>query len=152
MSDELRKLRDQVYDLAIDEDPILTDEEWYEELWKLLDPVIDARAHRATEALPTAADVNRTLVEYQRAKQEKWRSEQGEIHTHNAGEYRDPSTGQTVEEHRFSFEGSTGQLAKHLIREHHLPPSNVQEWAGGLTQGDWTSLDELHRDAHKREA
>lgn len=44
---ELRKLREAVYDLATDEDEVLTDEAWYERLWELLDPVIDARAHRA---------------------------------------------------------------------------------------------------------
>lgn len=44
---ELRKLREAVYDLATAEDEVLTDEQWYDRLWKLLDPVIDARAGEA---------------------------------------------------------------------------------------------------------
>lgn len=71
--------------------------------------------------------------------------------THDAGEYRDPSTGEVdVEAHRFTFEGSTGLLARHLIHDHGVPPRSVVHWSGGLTQGDWTALDELHRDAHRK--
>lgn len=57
---------------------------------------------------------------------------------------------ETVEQHRFSFEGSTTQLASHLVRDHGLAIDNVQEWSGGLTQGDWNILDVLHRDAHRK--
>lgn len=55
-----------------------------------------------------------------------------------------------IEMHRFSFEGSTSQLATHLVRDHGLTIDNVREWSGGLTQGDWTALDVLHRDAHRK--
>lgn len=47
---ELRKLREAVYDLATSDDEVHTDEEWYERLWELLDPVIDARAERQLAA------------------------------------------------------------------------------------------------------
>lgn len=74
---ELRKLREAVYDLATDEDEVLTDEAWYERLWELLDPVIDARAERQ---LAVALNAWRDL---------------DDVPTHDAGEYRDPSTGET---------------------------------------------------------
>lgn len=46
---ELRKLRQAVADLATD--PVSrTDEEWYDELWELLEPVIDVRAERQWDA------------------------------------------------------------------------------------------------------
>lgn len=64
---ELRKLRDAVWGLMNDGyGRGLSDEEWYDRLWKLLDPVIDARAGQALADVPT----------------------------HDAGEYRDPSTGE----------------------------------------------------------
>lgn len=50
MSD-VRKLREAVYDLATDDDTAeLGDEAWYDKLWELLDPVIDARAEKALGA------------------------------------------------------------------------------------------------------
>lgn len=46
-STSLGELRYAVYCLTVDNYVKRTDEEWYERLWELLDPVIDARAHRA---------------------------------------------------------------------------------------------------------
>jgi hypothetical protein len=118
MSDELRDLRAAVYNLATADWIKRTDEEWYDELWRLLDPVVDARAGHA-------------------------------LNTHDAGDYRDPDTGRTeVEAHRFSFEGSTSDLARHLVKDHHAGLGLVEPHAGGFTQGDWTALDDLHRNAH----
>jgi hypothetical protein len=54
MSDELRDLRAAVYNLATADWIKRTDEEWYDELWKLLDPVIDARAERQLNAAVNA--------------------------------------------------------------------------------------------------
>lgn len=118
---ELRKLRDAVYDLATDDGEVLDDEAWYDRLWELLDPVVDARAHRALDAP-----------------------------THDAGEYRDPDTGGVVdvEAHRFTFEGSTTLLARHLVDEHDALPGAVEPYAGGLSQGAWVALDDLHCAAH----
>lgn len=75
---EIKKLREAVYDLATDEDLVLDDEEWYNKLWELLDPVIDARAARSLAAVPT----------------------------HDAGEYRDPETGQPTAAEASSPRGS----------------------------------------------
>lgn len=101
---ELRKLREAVYNLATDEDEVLTDEVWYDQLWELLDPVIDARAERQlAAAVNTVADETRDpatgqptsteapsprgsmtfaqaealLVEYQREKLERQARERG---------------------------------------------------------------------------
>lgn len=53
-----------------------------------------------------------------------------------------------VEAHRFSFEGSTSLLARHLIHDHGVPPGQVVQWSGGLTKGDWTAFDDMHRVKH----
>lgn len=53
------------------------------------------------------------------------------------------------EEHRFSFEGSTSLLATHLVEEHGLSESSVADYRGGLTQGHWSALDDLHIKAHE---
>lgn len=74
MSD-VRKLREAIYDLATDDDTAeIGDEAWYDKLWELLDPVIDARVERQLTPTPDPEPV----------------------HTHNAGEYRDPETGDVV--------------------------------------------------------
>lgn len=44
---EIRKLREAVNDLADISTAELGDEAWYDKLWELLDPVIDARAEKA---------------------------------------------------------------------------------------------------------
>ena len=124
-SDELSDLRLAVRNLSLDADEAgMDDEAWYDRLWILLDPVIDARAYRALA-----------------------------IHTHDAGEYRDPSTGEVLdrelEAHRFSFEGSTTLLARHLVDEHDVLLGAVEPYAGGLSQGAWIALDDLHKGAHR---
>lgn len=61
MSDELSVLRRAVQDLATD--PVCrTDEEWYDELWVLLDPVIDARAERQLAAAKDLTQVSPTSL------------------------------------------------------------------------------------------
>jgi len=60
--DELRKLRASVYNLSARDWIKLTDEEWYEELWKLLDPVVDARIERSQQALDDALARKRKLA------------------------------------------------------------------------------------------
>lgn len=56
-----------------------------------------------------------------------------------------------LERHRFSFEGATSLLARHLIDEHGAAPLSVSPWCTGLSQGDWVALDDLHQEAHARE-
>lgn len=53
-----------------------------------------------------------------------------------------------LERHRFSYEGSTTLLARHLIEDHGVPESALAQWSGGLTQGDWIALDNVHHSAH----
>lgn len=53
-----------------------------------------------------------------------------------------------LERHRFSFEGATGQLARHLVKDHGVPASTVSRWDSGLDQGSWIALDDLHQEAH----
>lgn len=55
-----------------------------------------------------------------------------------------------VEAHRFSFEGSTSQLAQHLVEAHDVLPGAVEPYAGGLSQGAWVTLDDMHGEAHAR--
>lgn len=50
MVSDIRKLRDAVNDLADVSTAELDDEAWYNRLWELLDPVIDARAGQALGA------------------------------------------------------------------------------------------------------
>lgn len=47
---EIRRLREAVNDLADVSTAELDDEAWYDRLWQLLDPVIDARAERQLAA------------------------------------------------------------------------------------------------------
>lgn len=55
MSD-LGKLRERIRALALDADEAgLDDEDWYDRLWELLEPVIDARAELAHRGLAQAA-------------------------------------------------------------------------------------------------
>jgi hypothetical protein len=54
MSDELRRLREQVAALASEPEAVsLDDETWYDRLWELLEPVIDSRAELALRGLTT---------------------------------------------------------------------------------------------------
>lgn len=69
---ELRKLREAINDLADVSTAELDDEAWYDRLWELLEPVIDARSELAL------AGIKESLLPL-----------------HDAGEYRDPSTGET---------------------------------------------------------
>lgn len=48
---EIRRLREAVNDLADISTAELDDEAWYERLWTLLDPVIDARIERTQQAV-----------------------------------------------------------------------------------------------------
>lgn len=64
--------------------------------------------------------------------------------------YRKWKRKRDIEMHRFSFEGSTTQLALHLTSAHNVPEDIIFENSGGLTQGDWTALDILHREAHRK--
>jgi hypothetical protein len=57
-----------------------------------------------------------------------------------------------LEQHRFSYEGSTGQLAQHLVDDHGVPETTVSRWSNGLDQGSWSALDGLHREEHAKEA
>lgn len=56
MSDELRKLREAVYDLATDGTEVLDDEAWYDRLWELLEPVTDARSELVLRGLTKDVD------------------------------------------------------------------------------------------------
>ncbi len=141
---EIGKLRQAVYNLATDDVVRRTDEEWYDRLWELLDPVIDTRAERA---LATAQAV---MPDWTSDDDDDDDDDDQQLHVHDAGEYRDPNTGEVdVEAHRLSFEGSTSQLAQHLIDNHNVPAGALAQWRNGLTQGDWTSLDIIHRAAHE---
>lgn len=174
MSD-IRKLREAVNALADISTAELGDEAWYDKLWELLDPVIDARAERQFTAAVNAVasktrDAERCPVTWNpgvwpyttrcvlNANHNNYLHHdrhgntftRNQPPTHDAGEYRDPSTGEVdVEAHRFTFEGSTGLLARHLIHDHGVPPRSVVHWSGGLTRGDWVTLDDLHRKAHE---
>lgn len=53
-----------------------------------------------------------------------------------------------LEAHRFSFEGSTSELARHVAEEHGANALLLKDHAAGMTQGDWAVLDDLHRAAH----
>jgi len=121
----------------------MDDEAWYDRLWTLLDPVIDARAERQWNAAagpPVQLPPHRTIQGIR----------DRHITVHDAGEYRDPDTGEVdVEAHRFSFEGGTSLLARHLVDEHDVLPGTVEPYAGGLSQGAWIALDDLHRAAHQ---
>lgn len=57
-----------------------------------------------------------------------------------------------LERHRFSFEGATSLLARHLIDDHGAAPLSVSPWCTGLSQGDWAALDNLHQRAHESES
>ena len=49
---EIKQLREQLDDFVADADVVcLDDEAWYERLWTLLDPVIDARIERTQQAV-----------------------------------------------------------------------------------------------------
>lgn len=61
----------------------------------------------------------------------------------------EPYNERQLEAHRFSYEGSTSMLARHLVETHGLEQEAVQDYDGGLTQGHWIALDDLHVDAHK---
>lgn len=188
MSDELRKLRDAVYDLATDEDKVFTNEEWYDRLWELLEPVMDARAghtldvhdageyrdpstgepvqlppHRTIQGIRDSLDAAVNTVSDRKRDAERcpttwnpgvwpyttrcaWKAgHEGLRHVDRDGN----SWTETVEQHRFSFEGSTSQLADHLVAEHGLALGTVKRWRDGLTEGDWTALDDIHRAAHE---
>lgn len=142
MSDELRALREAVRDLATDDAEVLGDEAWYDRLWELLEPVVDARAERQWNAAagpPAQLPPHRTIHGIR----------DRHITVHDAGEYRDPATGEVdVEAHRFSFEGAASLLARHLVDDHRLPRDAVRRWENGLTQGEWALLDSMHRITH----
>lgn len=53
-----------------------------------------------------------------------------------------------LEEHRFSFEGATSLMARHLVDDHGVPATTISRWANGLDQGSWVALDDLHKEAH----
>lgn len=53
-----------------------------------------------------------------------------------------------LEEHRFSFEGATSMMARHLVDDHGVPATTISRWANGLDQGSWVALDDLHKEAH----
>jgi hypothetical protein len=157
MSD-ISKLRTAVWHMMHDTyDAGLSDDEWYDQLWTLLDPVIDARAERQL-----AAAVNSVSDEKRDAERcpATWNPGVWPYTTRcvwKAGHEglrhvdRDGNTyTETVEQHRFSFEASNRQLADHLVAEHGLTLNTVARWRDGLTQGDWTALDDLHRAAHER--
>lgn len=146
-SDELSDLRLAVRNLSLDADEAgMDDEAWYDRLWMLLEPVIDARAERQWNAAagpPVQLPPHRTIQGIR----------DRHITVHDAGEYRDPDTGEVdVEAHRFSFEGSTTLLARHLVNDHRAPRNTVRQWENGLSRGDWTSLDTIHRAAHETPA
>lgn len=171
---EIRKLREAVNDLADVSTAELDDEQWYDRLRMLLNPVINARAERQlTAAVNTVADETRDAarcpatwnpgvwpyttrcvetvnhgVKHVDRHGNTFSEEQ--LPTHDAGEYRDPSTGEVdVEAHRFTFEGSTTLLARHLVDAHDALFGAVEPYAGGLSQGAWVALDNLHRAAHE---
>lgn len=174
---KINEFRQRVHALLTEpETADLPDEEWYDRLWELLDPVIDARAERQfTAAVNSVSDrkrdaercpvtwnpgvwpyTTRCVAEANHGPNHLDRHGhtfvEEQLPTHDADEYHDPSTGEPidreVEAHRFSFEGSTTQLADHLVTEHGVPKEAVRQWRGGLTEGDWTALDTVHRAAH----
>lgn len=49
--------------------------------------------------------------------------------------------------HDGSFEGSTTLYAEHLVNDHGYTAAQVAPFKGGVSQGDWISLDHLHRTA-----
>lgn len=57
-----------------------------------------------------------------------------------------------LERHRFTFEGATSLLARHLIDDHGVKPLDVSPMCTGVSQGDWVALDNIHKAAHEREA
>ena len=61
----------------------------------------------------------------------------------------DATIKQVLEFHRFTFEGATGLLARHLVEVHGVDESKVSEWDGGMSQGDWIALDNIHQQVHK---
>lgn len=60
----------------------------------------------------------------------------------------EPYTARQLQAHRFSYEGATSALARHLVDTHALAEETVQDYDGGLTQGHWIALDDLHVAAH----
>jgi N-formylglutamate amidohydrolase len=49
--------------------------------------------------------------------------------------------------HDGSFEGSTTLYAEHLVNDHGFTEAQVAPFKGGAMQGDWNTLDRLHRAA-----
>lgn len=117
---EISEFRERMRDYVEGDQALLDDEEWWTQVTDLS-----------------------LLVLAERARVKRERAQDNPV-------YREWKRKRDVETHRFSFEGSTSQLAKHLVRDHSLAIDNVREWSDGLTQGDWTSLDVLHREAHRK--
>lgn len=49
--------------------------------------------------------------------------------------------------HDGGFEGSTKLYAEHLVTDHGYTEAQVSPYSSGVTQGDWSMLDRLHRHA-----
>lgn len=49
--------------------------------------------------------------------------------------------------HDGSFEGSTKLYAEHLVNDHGYTEAQVAPYKNSVMQGDWVSLDRLHRAA-----
>jgi hypothetical protein len=54
--------------------------------------------------------------------------------------------------HDDSFEGSTKLYAEHLVNDHGYTEAQVSPYKNGVTQGDWSMLDRLHRAARSLSA
>lgn len=159
---EIGEFRQRVHALLTEpETADLLDEEWWERLGDLLDQVYAARARakrerRRVAAVNTMPDKQRDVVRcpvtwnpgvWPFTTRCVWKAgHEGLKHV----DRNDNAYTETVEQHRFSFEGSTTQLADHLVTEHGLYRATVLRWRDGLTSGDWVALDNIHRAAHER--
>lgn len=119
---EISEFRARMRDYVVGDQSTLDDEEWWTQTTELSLLVLAERA-RVKRERGLANPVYRA-----------WQAQKAQS--------------PDVEAHRFSFEGSTTLLADHLTGEHGLPPNAVNRWRGGLSQGDWVALGQLHHAAH----
>src|SRR6187431_250641 len=115
MSDELRKLREQVAALGSEpETAELSDEAWYDRLWELLDPVIDARAYRSLADANPAGELP------------AWaRNPLRPLGLDDEKQITSPGGG---------FEGATRLLVKHLADDHQISRDAERRWNDELTR------------------
>lgn len=141
---EIGEFRERVHALLTEpETAHLPDEVWWGRFGELLDDVLAARARakreRAQSSPAYRAWQNRQIPTAQQAPKP----------SPTRAPLRRPSRDAALEQHRFTFEGSTTLLARHLVDEHDALPGAVEPYAGGLSQGAWVALDDLHRAAHE---